>query len=149
MTCGHERGLERGRRHAAPVKLPTAVDTFLFAEVGIEPSGMPLTVLSALARLGLDPWDEAERLSNLRDPDAVGELARSLAATTGAPLSDPAGCARRLVALLPGRAVSPLLPPPTDVGLQAIRRRAAVLAAAGVLTSLAMLLAGYVAAVQF
>ena len=136
---------EGGAKLRPPVKLPADLGGFLFAEVGVEPGGMPLTVLSALARLGLDPWDEAGRLSNLRDPDAIGELARSLAAVPGAPLPDPAGCARRLVALLPGRAAPPL-PPSTDAGLQAVRRRAAVLAVAGVLTGLAMLLAGYMAA---
>jgi hypothetical protein len=38
---------------------------FLFAPVGKEKSGMQLTVLSALARLGFDPWREAARLSEL------------------------------------------------------------------------------------
>ena len=38
---------------------------FLFAFVGEEKSGADLTVLSALARLGLDPWNEAARLSAL------------------------------------------------------------------------------------
>ena len=38
---------------------------FLFAFVGEEKSGQQLTVLSALARLGLDPWGEAARLSEL------------------------------------------------------------------------------------
>ena len=66
----------------------------------------------------------------------------------GAPVPDSAGCAKRLVTLLPGRAAPSRLSLArrTDTGLQAIRRRAAVLAAAGVLTGLAMLLAGYVAA---
>ncbi len=36
---------------------------FLFALVGQEKSGMQLTVLSALARFGFDPWREAARLS--------------------------------------------------------------------------------------
>lgn len=38
---------------------------FLFAVVGEERGGQQLTVLSALARLGLDPWGEAARLSKL------------------------------------------------------------------------------------
>ena len=137
---------ECGAKLRLPVALPTDLGTFLFADAGAGPGGMLMTVLSALARLGLDPWDEAGRLSSLRDPDAIGELARSLAAVPGAPLPDPAGCARRLVALLPCRAAPPLPMPSTDAGLQEIRRRAAVLATAGVLTGLAMLLAGYVAA---
>jgi hypothetical protein len=38
---------------------------FLFALVGKEKNGMQLTVLSALVRLGFDPWREAARLSEL------------------------------------------------------------------------------------
>jgi hypothetical protein len=40
---------------------------FLFALVGEEVDGVPLSVLSALSRLGLDPRDEAARLSHLAD----------------------------------------------------------------------------------
>jgi hypothetical protein len=38
---------------------------FLFADIGIERSGMPLSVISALARQGFDPWQEAGRLARL------------------------------------------------------------------------------------
>ena len=135
-----------GAKLRPPTKLPAAFGTFLFADVGaVGPDGMPLTVLSALARLGLDPWDEAGRLSKMRDPEAIGELARSLAAVPGASQPDSAGSAKRLVALLPGRAAPPS-PPSTDAGLQASRRRDAMLAVAGVLTILALLLAGYATA---
>lgn len=41
------------------------LDKFLFAEVGDETDGNPLSVISALTRLGLDPWEEAGRLSSL------------------------------------------------------------------------------------
>ena len=51
------------RRAYAPM-LPQ-FDTFLFASVGEEVDGAPLSVLSALSRLGLDPRDEAARLSHL------------------------------------------------------------------------------------
>ena len=47
------------RRAYAPM-LPE-FDTFLFASVGDEVDGVPLSVLSALSRLGLDPRDEAAR----------------------------------------------------------------------------------------
>lgn len=132
----------------APVMLPANLGAFLFADVGIEPGGMPLTVLSALARLGLDPWDEAGRLAGLPNREAIGNLACSLAALPGTPPADADGVAARLVALLPGRAAPSRLslPRPTDTGLQAVRRRAAVLAVAGVLTGLALLLAGHLAA---
>jgi len=45
------------------------LDKFLFAAVGDEVDGIPLSVVSALTRLGLDPLAEAVRLSSLRAPD--------------------------------------------------------------------------------
>jgi hypothetical protein len=33
--------------------------------VGVEANGMTLSVLSTLARRGMDPWQEAERLAKL------------------------------------------------------------------------------------
>lgn len=44
---------------------------FLFAPIGEERNGMTLSVLSALARLDIDPWLEAERLSELSGDCAV------------------------------------------------------------------------------
>lgn len=43
----------------------TALNAFLFEFLGREGNGRQLTVLSALARKGLDPWQEAARLSEL------------------------------------------------------------------------------------
>jgi hypothetical protein len=85
--------------------LHSDLNDFLFAAVGVQPNGMPLNVVSALTRLGLDPWDEAARLA---------ALPRALAAETLAPiiarlpidrpqLSDNLTISRRLVELLPGR----------------------------------------------
>jgi hypothetical protein len=54
-------------------------DAFLFASVGEEVDGVPLSVLSALARLGLDPRDEAVRLANLTREAAADQLARMIA----------------------------------------------------------------------
>ena len=54
-------------------------DAFLFASVGEEVDGVPLSVLSALARLGLDPRDEAARLSGLTEEAAADQLARMIA----------------------------------------------------------------------
>jgi hypothetical protein len=53
---------------------------FLFAFVGEEESGVDLTVLSALARLGLDPWGEAANLSKLSREAATSALAEKIAA---------------------------------------------------------------------
>ena len=52
------------------------LDPFLFASIGKEESGMSLSVASALARLGSDPWIEAERLAG--KPNT--ELSRSFEA---------------------------------------------------------------------
>ena len=54
-------------------------DAFLFASVGEEVDGRPLSVLSALARLGLDPWDEAAHLAQLTREAAADKLAVMIA----------------------------------------------------------------------
>jgi hypothetical protein len=38
--------------------LGTEFDDFLFAPIGEDRNDMPLSVLSALARLDIDPWQE-------------------------------------------------------------------------------------------
>jgi hypothetical protein len=53
------------RRPYAPV-LPE-LDPFLFAAVGEEVNGIPLSVVSALARLGLDPREEGVPSPNPRN----------------------------------------------------------------------------------
>ncbi len=53
---------------------------FLFAVVGEDESGMQLTVLSALTRLGFDPWREAARLSELTKGAAISALAVTISA---------------------------------------------------------------------
>ena len=76
---------------------------FLFASVGEDRSGMPLSLLSALARLDLDPWAEAARLAALPGEAAIEQLSALIsphAAGFEAPL-DPAAIAARLIALLP------------------------------------------------
>ena len=145
MSADWDKG---GAKLRAPVQLPVDLGAFLFAEVGVGLGGIPFTVLSVLARLGLDPWDEAGRLAKQPVQEAASQLARILEAQPGTPAADADGVAARLVALLPGRtAPSRLsLTRPTDTGLQTVRRRAAVLAVAGVLTGLALLLAGHLAA---
>lgn len=78
---------------------------FLFADVGVEASGMTLSVLSTFARLGMDPWQEAGRLAKLPRPFAVDGLARIIAAMPASvwSLPDATVIAARLVALLPSR----------------------------------------------
>ena len=47
---------------------------FLFAAVGEERNGIPLSMMSALAQLDLDPWEEAGRLASLATQEAVERL---------------------------------------------------------------------------
>ena len=65
-------------RHAYAPMLPE-FDPFLFASVGEEIDGVPLSVLSALTRLDLDPRDEAARLSHLTKETAAEQLASMIA----------------------------------------------------------------------
>ena len=65
------------RRAYAPV-MPE-LDPFLFASVGEEIDGAPLSVLSALTRLGIDPRDEAARLSRMSREAAADRLGRMIA----------------------------------------------------------------------
>ena len=88
------------------------LDKFLFAEVGDEIDGMPLSVISALTRLGLDPREEAGRLSSLRNGEAVEQLARLIAELPGncRPLGEAREIADELVLLLPEYDSSPTSP---------------------------------------
>lgn len=92
---------------------------FLFAFVGEEKSGARLTVLSALARLGFDPWAEAARLSELTKEVAASALAATIA---GLPegnwkASDSRSIAGRLVDRLP-KHVSPPATSPRGGGIR-------------------------------
>ena len=77
-------------------------DSFLFAPVGEEKNGMLLSVLSALARLDVDPWQEAATLTKMPAQDATLRLTSLLsslpsdAATVVAPST-----VIRLISLLP------------------------------------------------
>jgi hypothetical protein len=79
------------------------LDSFLFSSVGEERDGVPLSVISALTRLGLDPWDEAERLSSLTKTEAAEQLARLIAELPGAarPIEEARELAGGLVEGLP------------------------------------------------
>lgn len=86
---------------AAAAEAPP-LGAFLFADMWVEPTGMTLSVNSALARLGLDPWSEADRLTSLDRPTAAVVLSRMIARLIGRPASaDTAALATRLVQLLP------------------------------------------------
>jgi hypothetical protein len=84
-------------------QLDSALDTFLFASIGEEKSGMALSVASALARLGIDPWNESRRLAEMPSGKATEILASMIASLPLARSkpSDAPGIAARLIALLP------------------------------------------------
>jgi hypothetical protein len=81
-------------------------ERFVYADVATEPNGMELSVLSALSRRGLDPWQEAQRLAQLPPfaaADGLAEILRAVPAVQALRL-DVKVIAERLVALLPVRA---------------------------------------------
>ena len=76
---------------------------FLFAAIGDDKNGMVLTVASALARLGFDPWNEAGRLARLPRIGAADALARMIAKLPVGDwqASELSEIAARLIKLLP------------------------------------------------
>ncbi len=95
----------------------SAYNAFLHAEVGEEANGIKLTVLTALTRLGVDPWQEAARLADLPRDVAVTALAASIARlpplTPGGTwkTADAEAIAARLASFLPTHSTAPLQQP--------------------------------------
>ena len=81
-------------------------DAFLYARVGEDRTGAAVTVLSALARLDLEPWTEARELARLGREGAQVRLTTHFEAITDIPALALAseGRAAKLVLLLPQRA---------------------------------------------
>jgi hypothetical protein len=89
--------------------LHSDLNDFLFASVGKEQNGVTLSVVSALTRLGLDPWEEAARLTPLPKARAAEALATLIARL---PIrrtlsSDDLIISQRLVELLPDQKSAP------------------------------------------
>jgi hypothetical protein len=109
-------------------------DAFLLASVGMEKNGMNLSLLSAFARLDVDPWEETAALASMPKEMARQRLTALIASTTEtlatALTSDVV--ASRLVALLP------------DTSRIAIPTPVAVFATAGAGPSRRFALAGVV-----
>ena len=80
-------------------------NAFLFAAVGEEKIGMPLTVLTALTRLGIDPWQEAARLADLSKEAALRTFAATIAKLPEGDwkAADSEAIAARLLSWLPGK----------------------------------------------
>lgn len=100
---------------SGPVRLGSEFDNFLFAPIAEDRNGMPLSVLSALARLDVDPWEEAARLTRLPGETAAQRLASLIATLSDEPSArlNPGTIAIRLVALLPPQAGSNIRSPKT------------------------------------
>jgi hypothetical protein len=95
-------------RTASLSPLGTEFDSFLFAPLSEDRDEMPLSVLSALARLDVDPWEEAAKLAQLPPASAIERLVSLLAALPHGPSArlDAGRVSPRLIALLPQRASS-------------------------------------------
>jgi hypothetical protein len=108
LTFGH------GSRFAP---LRPDLDPFLFAVIGEERDGIPLSTISALTQLGLDPWEEAGRLSGLAKRDAIERLTELILELPGRRLpAEAQEIAARLIDVLPRRNVAAGLAETRHVG---------------------------------
>jgi hypothetical protein len=99
-------------RLTSPFYYDLSFDPFLYAEIGEERNGMMLSVLSALARLDIDPWTEAANLSRLPAPQATMRLTSLLSTTPNSQIKVPAPATiARLIGLLPKAARGEARPP--------------------------------------
>jgi hypothetical protein len=87
----------------------SGLNAFLFAEVGTELNGSPLTILSVLARLGQDPWAEAAKWTKLPKSAMIDRLAQSISQMPLSPqaIGEARSTASRLVLLLPSQVARP------------------------------------------
>jgi hypothetical protein len=116
---------------AAKPRLGSEFDAFLFAPVG-DQTGMPISVVTMLARLDVDPWQEAARLAALAPEAATQNVASMLKAMPDPSLQrdDVLTIASRLVARLPRptpASTTPLQGLSVASGTPASRHRANVL----------------------
>jgi hypothetical protein len=90
--------------------LRSDLNDFLFTPIADDLNGMHLTMLSALARSGVDPWEEAAVLRTLSREDATERLVHMLAGVPNGP--SPGDATATLAALLIGQLHSPSKAPP-------------------------------------
>ena len=85
---------------------------FLFAPLVEETGGVPLSVLLALSRMGLDPGEAATRLSRLTKEAAANQLARMIGELSGRrwSVSEARTIAGGLIQCLPTANVRPIVP---------------------------------------
>jgi hypothetical protein len=135
--------------------LESRFDPFLYAAVRENPDGAPLTVLSVLARLDIDPWEEAARLAQLPGEAAARALAGRISASRegSATPPDSGTIAARLITLLPPRSepeiAAPRVPPGGPRVIRIPGRATIVARAALCLIAVALLLIGQWLAVSY
>ncbi len=98
------RDLADDMTHAALTPLlGREFDDFLFASIGDDRNGSLLSVISALARLDVDPWKEAVSLARMPRELAMDRLTSLIASLPKGPATglSPEEIAARLIALLP------------------------------------------------
>jgi hypothetical protein len=106
---GALKGVTRGgsivNNRPSVSSLTPRYDDFLFAPICEEANGMRLSVLSALARMNVDPWEEATRLAAMPKAIAERRLGSTLGLVSGRSLdpSEAGAIAARLIQLLPQR----------------------------------------------
>jgi hypothetical protein len=90
-------------RLAAVSSLGVEFNQFLYAPVGAERNGNRLSVLSALGRCDVDPWEMAAVLACMPRDAAIGKLVALLSTHSdpGAPERSLEATATSLIALLP------------------------------------------------
>jgi hypothetical protein len=88
---------------------PSRYNDFLFAPICEDADGMRLSVLSALARMDVDPWEEATKLAAMPKAIAQSTLISTLELLSGRrwKSSEAELVAKRLIQLLPEGAESP------------------------------------------
>ena len=117
--------------HATSISLlRSEFDDFLFARIGEDTNEMPLSVLSALARLDVNPWQEAAQLTRSPAETATQRLALLIVALPDGLSVDlePGTIAARLIGLLPRRAGSNIPSRETLLGVVAATNSRAVIA---------------------
>jgi hypothetical protein len=102
-------------------------DPFLEAPLGEQPNGMPVSVFSALARLGIEPRREAERLAQLSENAAAAALEGMIAQVSDGHwiASDAKNLAKRAIELLPTRRTKIEAPAEGGPSAAATRRKQA------------------------
>ena len=119
-------------------------DEFLFASIGEDASGAPVSMLTVLARLDVDAWEEAANLAQMPRESATQRLTSLLASMPNSPAPvESATIATRLVALLhrkpqpQARAAAAI--PPDDLPMRARRLNPAIYYMIGLITVVALI----------